>query len=124
MTGTVGESFNILFLEAQPADVELLPGKPLLVSTGEVGTATEGRIITVSGVVSDLFDHGPFGFQFSVDDGSGKVAVFNHRSTGIDPFEIPFIGLGKKVRVTGYSGRFADEFEIQPRFPDDLRPAS
>jgi hypothetical protein len=122
VTGTLGQSFNILFLDAQPADVELLPGKPLLISTGEVGTATEGLIITVAGVITDIFDDGTFGVQFSVNDGSGDVAVFVHRSTGINPFEIPFIGLGKRVRVTGFSSRFADEVELQPRFPDDIRP--
>lgn len=122
VTGTLGQSFNILFLDAQPAGVELLPGKPLLIATGQVGTATEGRIITVAGVLTDIFDDGTFGVQFSVDDGSGAVAVFVHRSTGINPFEIPFIALGKRVRVTGFSSRFADEVELQPRFPDDIRP--
>jgi len=122
VTGTLGQSFNILFLDAQPAGVELLPNKPLLIATGQVGTATEGRIITVAGVVTDIFDDGPFGVQLAVDDGSGAVAVFVHRSTGINPFEIPFIGLGKRVRVTGFSSRFADEVELQPRFPDDIRP--
>jgi hypothetical protein len=122
VTGTLGQSFNILFLDAEPADVELLPGKPLLISTGEVGTATEGLIITVAGVITDIFDDGTFGVQFSIDDGSGAVSVFVHRSTGINPFEIPFIGLGKRVQVTGFSSRFADEVELQPRFPADIRP--
>jgi len=122
VTGTLGKSFNILFLDAQPADIERLPGKPLLLSTGEVGTATEGLIISVAGVITDIFDDGTFGVQFSVNDGSGDVAVFVHRSTGINPFEIPFIGLGKRVQVTGFSSRFADEVELQPRFPDDIRP--
>lgn len=122
VTGTLGQSFNILFLEAGPAGVELLPGKPLLVATGEVGTATEGLIITVAGVITDIFDDGEFGVQFSVNDGSGDVAVFVHASTGINPFEIPFIALGKRVRVTGFSSRFADEVELQPRFRDDIRP--
>jgi len=123
VTGTLGQSFNILFLDAQPAGVELLSSKPLLISTGEVGTATEGLIITVAGVVTiavapDL----PFGWQFSVNDGSGDVAVFIHTSTGINPDEIPFLALGQRVRVTGFSSRFADEVELQPRFPDDIRP--
>ena len=122
VTGTLGQSFNILFLDAEPAGVELLPGKPLLIATGEVGTATEGLIITVAGVITDIFDDGPFGVQFSVDDGSGAVAIFVHRSTGINPFEIPFIALGKRVRVTGFSSRFADEVELQPRFRDDIQP--
>lgn len=122
VTGILGQSFNILFVDAEPEDVELLPGKPLLIATGEVGTATEGLIITVAGVITDIFDDGEFGVQLSVNDGSGDVAVFVHRSTGINPFEIPFIGLGKRIRVTGFSSRFADEVELQPRFRDDIRP--
>jgi hypothetical protein len=122
VTGTLGKSFNILFLDAQPAGVELLPASPLLIATGEVGDATEGLIITVAGVVTDLFDDGPFGVQLAVDDGSGAVVVYVHRSTGINPFEIPFIALGERIRVTGFSSRFADEVELQPRFRDDLRP--
>ena len=123
VTGTVGQSFNILFLDAQPAGVELLPGKPLLIATGEVGAATEGLIVTVSGVVTvPVTDDQPFGWQLAVDDGSGAVTVFIHTSTGINPLGIPFLALGQRVRVTGFSSRFADEVELQPRFPDDLRP--
>lgn len=122
MTGTLGESFNIRFVDAEPSGVELLPGAPLLIATGEVGDATEGRIITVAGVITDLFDDGPYGVQLSVNDGSGDVAVFVHRSTGIDPFEIPFIALGERIRVTGFSGRFANEVELQPRFRGDIQP--
>lgn len=123
VTGTLDKSFNILFVRAEPSGVELLPASPLLIATGEVGDATEGRIITVAGVVSNIFDDPGFGVQFSVDDGSGPVAVFVHNSTGINPFEIPFIALGKRVQVTGFSSRFADEVELQPRFRDDIRPA-
>jgi DNA/RNA endonuclease YhcR with UshA esterase domain len=122
VTGTLDQSFNILFVRAEPSGVQLLPSSPLLIATGEVGSATEGRIITVAGVITDIFDDGNFGVQFAVDDGSGPLAVFVHRSTGMDPFAIPFIGLGKKVQVTGFSSRFADEVELQPRFRDDIRP--
>jgi len=33
-------------------------------------------------VITDIFDDGHYGVQFSVNDGSGDVAVFVHRSTG------------------------------------------
>lgn len=122
VTGTLDQSFNILFVRAEPSGVELLTGAPLLIATGEVGNGTDGLIITVAGTITDIFDDGHYGVQFAVDDGSGPVAVFVHRSTGIDPFEVPFIGLGKRVRVTGFSSRFADEVELQPRFRGDLSP--
>jgi hypothetical protein len=87
---------------------------PPRIATGEVGDATEGRIITIAGVITGIFDDGIYGVQFTVDDGSGAVMVFVHSSTGINPFEVPFIGLGKRVQVTGFSSRFADEVELQP----------
>jgi DNA/RNA endonuclease YhcR with UshA esterase domain len=121
VTGTLDQLFNILFARAQPSGVVLLPPAPLLIATGEVGDATEGHIITIAGVVTDILDEGSFGVQLTVDDGSGAVAVFVHRSTGIDPLEIPFIAVGERIRVTGFSGRFADEFEVQPRFRRDIR---
>lgn len=30
--------------------------------------------------------------------------------------------LGKRIQVTGFGGRFADEVELQPRFRGDLSP--
>src|SRR5262245_61496054 len=32
VTGTLGQSFNILFLDAEPSGVELLPSSPLLIA--------------------------------------------------------------------------------------------
>src|SRR5262245_10908212 len=122
VTGTLDESFTIRFVRAEPSGVELLPSSPLLIATGEVGDATEGRIISVAGVVTGIFPDEPFGVQFSIDDGSGALAVFVHASTGIDPRELPFFAVGRRVRVTGFSSRFAGEVELQPRFRDDIRP--
>ncbi len=122
VTGTLDRLFNLLFVRAEPSGVERLPSSPLLIATGEVGAATEGRIITVAGVVSDIEPDPPFGVEFSVDDGSGPISVFVHASTGIDPSELPFVAVGKRVRITGFSSFFEDEAEIQPRFRDDLRP--
>jgi uncharacterized protein YdeI (BOF family) len=122
VTGMLEEVFNIRFVATDVADVDLLPKGPLLVPTGEVGEATEGRVITVSGVVTEeVFDERPYGFQFPIDDGSGEVAIFVHASTGINPLKIPYLVVGETIRVTGYSGRFSDEFEIQPRFRRDIR---
>jgi len=122
VTGTVDELFNLLFVRVEPSGVERLPGSPLLIATGEVGVATEGHLITIAGVVSDIEPDPPFGIEFSVDDGSGPISVFVHASTGIDPSDLPFFAAGKRVRVTGFSSFFVDEAEVQPRFRDDIRP--
>src|SRR5262245_44862912 len=121
VTGTLDQSFNILFVRAVPSGVVRLPGSPLLTATGEVGAATEGLSITFAGVITDIFDDGTFGVQLTIDDGSGALKVFIHRSTGINT-ESPFIGVGKRIQATGFSSRFADEVELQPRFPSDIHP--
>lgn len=93
--------------------------KPLTVETGDVGEATEGKLVTITGtitqpVVNDL----PFGFIIVVNDGSGEVNSFVCASTGID---VSGLSPGDTVEITGFSGQFADHFEVDPRFQSDIR---
>jgi uncharacterized protein YdeI (BOF family) len=93
--------------------------RPLRVETGEVGEATEGSLVKITGtitqpVVNDL----PFGFIIFIDDGSGEVHSFVSASTGID---VSGLSQGQTIEVTGFSGQFADHFEVDPRFQDDIR---
>jgi len=93
--------------------------QPLPVATGDVGEDTEGKLVTITGtitqpVVNDL----PFGFIIFINDGSGEVHSFVCASTGIDTsLLIP----GLTVEVTGFSGQFADDFEVDPRIQDDIK---
>ena len=129
VTGVVADDgFGLLILRpASLADVETLPGAspvtPLSVSTGGVSEATEGSLVEIAGTVTrpvrqDL----TFGFSVFIDDGTGEVQVFIPASTGVDPFTIPFITPGARIRVVGFSGQFQTQFEVLPRYQGDILP--
>jgi len=93
--------------------------QPLPVATGDVNEDTEGSIVRITGtitqpVVNDL----PFGFIIVVNDGSGEINVFVCASTGID---VSGLSPGQTIEVTGFSGQFADHFEVDPRIQSDIR---
>jgi uncharacterized protein YdeI (BOF family) len=91
-----------------------------LVRTGQVGEATEGRLVKVKGEITrPVGDDLPYGFRLFINDGTGEIQIFISASTGIDPR-----GLrpGARVHVTGLSGQYKDHYEISPRFPADIRP--
>jgi hypothetical protein len=125
VTGHLADNgFGLLILDVDsPADVKTLGAGPKVapapLSTGVVGEATEGRLVTIVAtitqpVVNDL----PFGYQVFVDDGSGEVQVFVCASTGID---VSNLQPGQTVRVIGFSGQFADHYEVDPRVPGDIQ---
>ena len=92
------------------------------VATGDVGESTEGTIVRITGTISQpIVNDLPFGFIVVVNDGSGEVNVFVCASTGID---VSGISQGQTIEVTGFSGQFADHFEVDPRTQDDIRVAT
>ena len=89
------------------------------VTTGGVGEATEGSIVKITGTISQpIVNDLPFGFIIVVNDGSGDINVFVAASTGID---VSGLSPGQTIEVTGFSGQFADHFEVDPRFQTDIR---
>ena len=93
--------------------------KSLPVATGAVGEATEGRLLTITGTITQpIVNDLPFGFIIFVNDGSGEVHSFVCASTGID---VSGLTPGQTVEVTGFSGEFAGSFEVDPRIQDDIR---
>jgi hypothetical protein len=93
--------------------------QPLPVSTGGVGEATEGSIVRITGTITQpIVNDLPFGFILVVNDGSGDVNVFVAASTGID---VSGLSQGQTIEVTGFSGQFADHFEVDPRFQTDIK---
>jgi hypothetical protein len=95
--------------------------RPLPVATGDVNENTEGKLVTITGtitqpVVNDL----PFGFIIFINDGSGEVHSFVCASTGID---VSGLSPGQTIEVTGFSGQFANDFEVDPRTQADIRVA-
>ena len=91
----------------------------LPVATGDVGEATEGSIVRITGTITQpIVNDLPFGFIIVVNDGSGDLNVFVAASTGID---VSGLSQGQTIEVTGFSGQFADHFEVDPLFQTDIR---
>ena len=93
--------------------------QPLPVATGAVGEATEGQIVTITGTITQpIVNDLPFGFIIFINDGSGEVHSFVCASTGID---VSGLSPGQTVEITGFSGQFANDFEVDPRTQSDIR---
>ena len=93
--------------------------RPLPVATGDVGEETEGRLVTITGTITQpIVNDLPFGFIVFINDGSGEVHSFVCASTGID---VSGLSPGQTVEITGFSGQFANDFEVDPRTQDDIR---
>ena len=93
--------------------------QPHPVATGDVNDATEGSIVRITGTITQpIVNDLPFGFIMVVNDGSGEVNVFVCASTGID---VSGLSQGQTIEVTGFSGQFADHFEVDPRFQTDIK---
>src|SRR5215510_9644117 len=93
--------------------------QPLPVATGAVGEATEGKLVRITGTITQpIINDLPFGFIIFVNDGSGEVHSFVCASTGID---VSGLSPGQTIEVTGFSGQFADAFEVDPRFQSDIK---
>ena len=91
----------------------------LPVATGAVGEATEGKLVRITGTITQpIINDLPFGFIIFINDGSGEVHAFVCASTGID---VSGLSPGQTIEVTGFSGEFAGSFEVDPRFQDDIK---
>lgn len=123
VTGVLADSFGLLvLLPDDPSDVDRRghhhPPDARRVATGAVGESTEGLLVTVKAKITraPAADDG-FGFKLFVDDGSGELQIFVNLQTGID---VSALAVGDRVKVTGFSSQFEADFEIDPRFPQDL----
>ena len=93
--------------------------QPLPVATGDVNESTEGSLVRITGTITQpIINDLPFGFIIIVNDGSGEINVFVCASTGID---VSGLSQGQTIEVTGFSGQFADHFEVDPRIQSDIR---
>ena len=93
--------------------------QPLPVATGDVNESTEGSLVRITGTITQpIINDLPFGFIIIVNDGSGEINVFVCASTGID---VSGLSQGQTIEVTGFSGQFADHFEVDPRVQSDIR---
>ena len=125
VTGVLADSFGLLvLLPDDPGDVERRghqrPPEARRVATGAVGESTEGLLVTVKAKITRApAADDDFGFKLFVDDGSGELQIFVNLQTGID---VSALALGERVKITGFSSQFEADFEIDPRFPQDVVP--
>jgi DNA/RNA endonuclease YhcR with UshA esterase domain len=131
VTGVLDDDgFGLLVLRpSSEADVVKIPGAtniaPVTVATGDVSEATEGLLIEVEGIITrGPTDDLPFGYSVFIDDGSGETQIFIPATTGVNPFNIPWVTVGNTIRVTGFSAQFLSQYEVLPRFHGDFHPVN
>ena len=87
VTGTLAAPDKRVTIEPTAVQITGQGGAPppLEVATGDVGPATEGRLIAVRGrVAGAILDDRPRGSKLYVNDGSGPLLVFIAAATSID----------------------------------------
>jgi DNA/RNA endonuclease YhcR with UshA esterase domain len=124
VSGHLADAFGQLTLvPARASDVKVLGRgssiRPKLISTGQVNEASEGNIVQVTGTITKPVKNDlPYGHRVFIDDGSGEIQAFVHRSTGI---RVRSLQPGQHIRVTGFSGQYEDHYEVMPRALSDIR---
>lgn len=84
-----------------------------------IGESSEGRLVTVSGIVSaPVVDDLPYGHKILVSGAGGNTVIFVNTQAGLDPASIL---VGRPITVTGFSGQYADTYEVLPRSKGDVR---
>ena len=96
---------------------------PLVVATGAVGEPTEGRLVSVSGLIQGASSALSGGLAFDLDDGSGAVRIFVGTLTGIGTdawtrgARLTLVGV---VGQRDSSGTGLSAYRVQPRDPADI----
>lgn len=100
------------------AEARSLPLGTIVTIDGSV-TVASGAFSSITGTITQpIVNDLPFGFIIFINDGSGEVHSFVCASTGID---VSDLSPGQTVEITGFSGQFANDFEVDPRTQDDIR---
>lgn len=126
VTGVLKDESGLLVVVPADATAVKVGGngpriEPKLIKTAAVGEATEGWIVRVVGKITQApASDGPYGFKFSVNDGSGEALIFVNVQTGI---AMSGLNVGQGVSVTGFSSQYATHYEIDPRSPADITAA-
>ncbi|WNG57896.1 DNA-binding protein [Archangium gephyra] len=123
--GTLDEQNQLRIVKAEPAAVEVLQGTTQVssatVKTGEVNESNEGRLVKVTGNITQTFeDDSPYGYKLYINDGSGEVQVFVHVSAGFDKAALQALTAGQRITVVGLAAQYETTYEVAPRQPSDL----
>ena len=124
VTGVLGQTFGLTIVTPGSGRSVIIKRDndnvtPQRIATGSVNEASEGRLVTIRGTVSQAVSSDlPYGYKFYVNDGSGEIQVFVSTSSNLD---LSQMSLGTAVSITGFSGQFDTTYEVQPRIQRDLR---
>jgi DNA/RNA endonuclease YhcR with UshA esterase domain len=124
LTGKLTETaLKFQIIETDENRIQVLSGttlpKPVGIATGKISGRTIGKLIKIAGTVTKTVDEiPPYGFRFSVDDGTGETIVYISTSTGISSKQMV---LGKRVELIGVAGEFNHRYQIYPRSPADVK---
>jgi hypothetical protein len=114
VSGTLVDSFGLLSI--QPGSVTFERHGHAIkahdAATGDVGEATEGRLLHLEGaMVGPLVDDSPYGFKLDIDDGSGPIQIFLYPGTGISTAGL---AEGVSIDVDCFSNQFDTVYECDP----------
>ena len=124
VTGVLGQTFGLTIVTPGSGRSVIIKRDndnvtPQRIATGSVNEASEGRLVTIRGNVSQAVSSDlPYGYKFYVNDGSGEIQVFVSTSSNLD---LSQMSLGTAVNITGFSGQFDATNEVQPRIQRDLK---
>ena len=94
-----------------------------VIELAPIGAITSGRIgeeMTVEGTVIGTASFSA-GFKFTLDDGTGQIVLLTWHDVYDGCWDAAEINLGAKVRVTGETGQYEGEWQIQPDFGGDVK---
>ncbi|HJP72273.1 MAG TPA: lamin tail domain-containing protein [Candidatus Limnocylindria bacterium] len=127
ITGEVDDRFSQRTLRTVAADVVALgPGvepEPVVVVTGSVDEALEGRLASVAGTLVGSSSTLTTGTAFDLDDGSGVVRVVVQAAAGID---LAAWRPGASIELVGVvgqrdsTGTGVEGYRVMPRDGDDV----
>jgi hypothetical protein len=123
LAGKLAETaLKFQIIESDESRVKVISGighlKPIKLSTGAISEPIIGRLIKIVGTVTKPVDEvEPYGFRFSIDDGTGEIIAYISTSTIISQRE--FV-TGQRVELIGIAGKFNEHYQIYPRSPADI----
>lgn len=88
---------------------------PVETTTGAVGEALEGVLVSVRGAVTKLS-----GNSFTLDDGSGPLRGLVKETTG---WKRPQLSKGQELAVVGIASQSGATYRVLPRFENDVQLA-
>ncbi|MBN2147031.1 MAG: DUF11 domain-containing protein [Anaerolineales bacterium] len=120
INGTIKDYNGLLEIDPLSTVTWIGPGTPpapLITDTAHIAS-TQGWLIQVIGTATWSGTPPAPGtdWEFTINDGSGPVAVFVDKDTGID---MRGFSSGSLLRITGFSGNYYDA-QLMPRFQIDI----